>query len=260
MKRKMLIEADLSQAEARAVAYYCGDSGMKGLFKNKIDIHIDRALMLLEVQEKHYEYLDFKQMYIDGHPIAKQYRQGAKAVGVHATNYDVGPRTVVNSLRHHGIFLNTRQEKSLRANTHNRFPGIRLYQYGVQQALKTSRILKTAKGMKRYFFSKLDDNTFRRAYAFLPQCTVAEITNDAIVDMEPKIRALDGFVLLQVHDSVLVEVPERNVQEAYEIIISSMTQSIEVYPFYGDADVMTIPVDVKWGTHWGELREWTSGS
>jgi hypothetical protein len=39
-----------------------------------------------------------------------------------------------------------------------------------------------------------------------------------------------------------------------------MTQSIEVYPFYGDADIMTIPVDVKVGAHWGELREWTSGS
>ena len=256
MKRKLLIEADLSQAEARAVAYYCGDSKMKGLFKNKIDIHIDRALMILSVLEKHYEYADFINMYKDGHPLAKQYRQAAKAVGVHATNYDVGPRTVVNSLRHHGVFLNTRQEKQMRADTHSRFPGIRLYQYGVQQALKTSRTLKTAKGMKRYFFSKLDDNTFRRAYAFLPQCTVAEITNDAIVKMEPMILALDGFVLLQVHDSVLVEVPEQNVQEAYEIIVSAMTQSIEVYPFYGDADVMTIPVDVSIGSHWGELKPW----
>ena len=259
-KRKLLLEADLSQAEARAVAYYCGDEGMKNLFKQKIDIHIDRATMILDVEEKHYEYKELKALYVDGNPLAKQYRQGAKAVGVHATNYDVGPRTTVNSLRHHGIFLNTQQEKTLRANTHSRFPGIRLYQYGVQQALKSSRILKTAKGMKRYFFSKLDDNTFRRAYAFLPQCTVAEITNDAIVFMEPLIRALDGFVLLQVHDSVLIEVPERNIQEAYEIIVSSMTQPIEVYPFYGDADLMTIPVDVKWGTHWGELKEWNTGS
>jgi DNA polymerase I-like protein with 3'-5' exonuclease and polymerase domains len=256
MKRKLLLEADLSQAEARAVAYYCGDEGMKNLFKQKIDIHIDRATMILDVEEKHYEYKELKALYQSGSSLAKQYRQGAKAVGVHATNYDVGPRTVVNSLRHHGIFLNTRQEKTLRANTHSRFPGIRLYQYGVQQALKSSRILKTAKGMKRYFFSKLDDNTFRRAYAFLPQCTVAEITNEAIVKMEPKILALDGFVLLQVHDSVLIEVPERNLQEAYEIVVSSMTQPIEVYPFYGDADLMTIPVDVKWGTHWGELKEW----
>lgn len=256
MKRKMLLELDLSQAEARAVAWYCGDEGMKNLFKKKIDIHLDRALMILDVMERHYEYSDFQSMYQKGSALAKQYRQAAKAVGVHATNYDVGPRTVVNSLRHHNVYLNTKQEKLLRANTHDRFPGIKLYQHGVQQALRSTRTLKTAKGMKRYFYSKLDDNTFRRAYAFLPQCTVAEITNDAIVEMEPLIRDLGGFVLLQVHDSVLLEAPESRFQEAYEIASKAMTQSIEIYPFFGDADVLTIPVDATYGTHWGELQPW----
>lgn len=256
-KRKLLLEADLSQAEARAVAYYCGDDGYKNLFKLGTDIHLDRALMILEVLEKHYDYDTFKEMYQSGDKLAKQFRQAAKAVGVHATNYDVGPRTVVNSLRHHGVYLSGRQESLLRTNTHDRFPGIRLYQSGVQQALRATRILKTAKGMKRYFYSKLDSNTFRRAYAFLPQCTVAEITNDGLVAMEQPIRELGGFVLMQVHDSVLIEIPERNVQEAYNIMVQAMTQPLEIYPFFGEADVMTIPVEVKWGTHWGELKEWT---
>lgn len=269
MKRKMLLEFDLSQAEAVAVAAYCGDPGMKQLFgpcfasnfidgklPEKIDCHLDRALMILDVMGEHYEYKEFKSMYVDGHPRPKQMRQAAKAVGVHATNYDVGPRTVITSLRHHDVFLSTKQEAELRHNTHQRFPGIKLYQSGVQQALRKNRILKTAKGMKRYFFSKLDSNTFRRAYAFLPQCTVAEITNDAIITMEPQIRELDGFVLLQVHDSVLVEVPERNVQTAYEIIRQAMIQPIEVYPFFGASDTMMIQVDAKIGTHWGELKEW----
>jgi len=257
-KRKLLLEADLSQAEARAVAWYCGDDGYKNLFKQGIDIHLDRALMILEVLEKFYDYETFRGMYQDNNKLAKQFRQGAKAVGVHATNYDVGPRTVISSLRHHGIYLNTRQEALLRANTHDRFPGIKLYQSGVQQALRATRTLKTAKGMKRYFYSKLDSNTFRRAYAFLPQCTVAEITNDGLVTMEQPIRDLGGFVLMQVHDSVLIEVPERHVQEAYDIMVKALTQPLEVYPFFGEADVMTIPVDVKVGTHWGELKEWKS--
>lgn len=259
-KRKLLLEADLSQAEARAVAYYCGDDSYKNLFKQGIDIHLDRALMILEVLEKFYDYETFKQMYSSGDKLAKQFRQAAKAVGVHATNYDVGPRTVVNSLRHHGVYLNTRQEALLRANTHDRFPGIKLYQSGVQQALRATRTLKTAKGMKRYFYSKLDSNTFRRAYAFLPQCTVAEITNDALVAMEPEIRELGGFVLMQIHDSILVEIPERHLQEAHDIMVTAMTQPVEIYPFFGESDIMTIPVDVKYGSHWGELKPWTSGS
>ncbi len=264
-KRKLLLEFDLSQAEAVAVAGYCGDPGMKKLFglcfasngvSEKIDCHLDRALMILDVMEEKYTYNEFKAMYVDSHPRAKQMRQAAKAVGVHATNYDVGPRTVITSLRHHDIFLSSKQEALLRHNTHLRFPGIKLYQTGVQQALRQNRILKTAKGMKRYFFSKLDSNTFRRAYAFLPQCTVAEITNDAIITMEPQIRELDGFVLLQVHDSVLVEIPERHLQQAHDIIYNAMVQPLEIFPFYGESDIMTIQVDAKWGTHWGELQSW----
>ena len=50
MKRKLLIEADLSQAEARAVAYYCGDEGMKNLFKQKIDIHVGRPIKMMLAQ------------------------------------------------------------------------------------------------------------------------------------------------------------------------------------------------------------------
>ncbi len=265
MKRKLLLEADLSQAEAIAVAAYCGDPGMKQLFgpcfksgegSKKIDCHLDRAVMLLDMLGKRYTYDTLLTMYQDNHPLAKQMRQAAKAVGVHATNYDIGPRTVVTSLRHHGVYLSTKQEVQLRENTHNRFPGIKLYQSGVQQALRANRTLRTVKGMKRHFFSKLDVNTFRRGYAFLPQCTVAEITNDGIIAMEERIRELGGFVLLQVHDSVLVEVPERNVQLAHDIIVECMTQPLEIYPFFGESDVMTIPVEVKFGTHWGELKPW----
>ncbi len=268
MKRKLLLEFDLSQAEAVAVAGYCGDPGMKKLFgpcfasnfkdgaPEKLDCHLDRALMILKVMDEHYTYKEFKSMYVDNHPRAKQMRQAAKAVGVHATNYDVGPRTVITSLRHHDVFLSTKQEAQLRHDTHQRFPGIKLYQSGVQRELNKTRILKTAKGMKRYFFSKLDASTYRRAYAFLPQCTVAEITNDAIIAIDEPIRALGGFVLLQVHDSILAEIPERHLQTAHDMIQKAMIQPLEIFPFFGEADVMTIQVDCKWGTHWGELQPW----
>lgn len=269
MKRKILLEFDLSQAEAVAVAAYCGDPGMKRLFgpcfasnckdgtPEKIDCHLDRALMILDVMGERYDYQQFKAMYIDSHPRAKQMRQAAKAVGVHATNYDVGPRTVITSLRHHDVFLTTAQEAQLRHNTHQRFPGIKMYQTGVQRELNKTRTLKTAKGMKRYFYSKLDANTYRRAYAFLPQCTVAEITNDAIVALDGPIRELDGFILLQVHDSILIEVPERNVQAAYDLVMKAMVQPLEVFPFFGASDVMTIQVDAKVGTHWGSgMQVW----
>jgi len=257
MKRKMLLEFDLSQAEARAVAYYCGDERMKNLFKGGTDCHIDRAVDILKVLRDPISYDNFVDMYTSGSEKAKKLRQAAKAVGVHATNYDVGPMTVITALRGHGIYFTRKQEQELRFGTHNKFPGIRIYQGGVQAALKKTRTLKTAKGMSRYFFSKLDDNTFRRAYAYLPQCTVAEITNDAIVIAEPQLLELDSFILAQVHDSILVEVPERNVQSAYDICKKALYQPLEIYPFFGQSDILIIPSDCKYGSHWGELKSWT---
>jgi DNA polymerase I len=248
VKRKLLIELDLSQAEARAVAYYCGDSGLKEGFKQKVDVHCQRAAMIFG-----YTYETFMERYKSGDPETKLLRQIAKVV-VHATNYDASARTINNTLKTNGVFKREGEVKRIISQIHEAFPGIRIYQSGVQQELRRTRVLKTAKGMKRYFYSKLDQNTFRRAYAFLPQCTVAEITNDGLVEMEPQINELGGFVLLQVHDSVLLEIPERHVQEAITIGTKALVQPIEVIPFFGQPDILTIPVDVKVGTHWGELK------
>lgn len=252
MKRKLLLEFDLSQAEARAVAYYCGDEGLKAGFQSGIDVHTQRAA---EMFGKTYDNLIDKVK--GGDPEAKTLRQVAK-VCVHATNYDVSARTMNVTLKSSGIYKKEKEVKDIMSSIHHAFPGIRIYQAGVQQALKKNRTLKTAKGMTRYFFSKLDDNTFRRAYAFLPQCTVAEITNDAIVAAEPQLLELNSFILTQVHDSILVEVPERHVQAAYEICKAALYQPLEIFPFFGQSDILIIPSECKVGTHWGELKEWTT--
>lgn len=250
MKRKMLVELDLSQAEARAVAYYCGDQDLKAGFQSGVDVHAQRAAMIFG-----FNYDNFLERYKSGDPEAKLLRQIAKIV-VHAVNYDASARAINNTLKTNGVYKRESEVKRLVSQIHETFPGIRTYQSGVQQELHRTRILKTAKGMKRYFFSKLDQNTYRRAYAFLPQCTVAEITNDGLVAMEPEIVALGGFVLLQVHDSVMYEIPERNLEESIKVATKAMTQPLEVIPFFGQPDTLTIPVETKVGSHWGELKPW----
>jgi DNA polymerase-1 len=250
MKRKTLLEFDLSQAEARAVAYYCGDSGLKAGFQAGIDCHTQRAAEMFN-----HKYDNLLDRITNNDKEAKLLRQLAK-VCVHATNYDVSARTMNITLKSSGVYKKESEVKIIMASIHLAFPGIKIYQSGVQQALRKTRTLKTAKGMSRYFFSKLDDNTFRRAYAFLPQCTVAEITNDAIVIAEPQLLELDSFILAQVHDSILVEVPEKHVQTAYDICKKALHQPLEIYPFFGQSDVLVIPSDAKVGTHWGELKPW----
>jgi len=246
----ILMEFDLSQAEARAVAWYCGDDGLKAGFKQEIDVHSQRAAMIFG-----YTYEDFHSIYKTGDKHYHDLRFLAKVI-VHAVNYDASARTVNNTLKTHGVYKKESEVKILVAQIHEAFPGIRQYQWAVQNQLKTNRILTTAKGMRRYFYSKLDNNTFRRAYAFLPQCTVAEITNDGIVESRHAIEALGGFILLQVHDSKLIEVPRKRMEEAYNVVVSALTKPLTVYPFFGEPDDLIIPVTCKVGSHWGELKKW----
>lgn len=244
------MEFDLSQAEARAVAWYCGDEGLKAGFKQEIDVHSQRAAMIFG-----YTYEAFHDTYKSGDPHFHDLRFLAKII-VHAVNYDASARTVNNTLKTHGVYKKESEVKVLVAQIHEAFPGIRQYQWAVQNQLKTNRTLTTAKGMRRYFYSKLDNNTFRRAYAFLPQCTVAEITNDAIVESQHPIEILGGFILLQVHDSILIEVPREQTEKSYNIVTSALMRPLIVYPFFGEADELIIPVECKIGSHWGELKEW----
>ena len=246
----ILMEFDLSQAEARAVAWYCGDEGLKAGFKQEIDVHSQRAAMIFG-----YTYEDFHNTYKSDDKHFHDLRFLAKII-VHAVNYDASARTVNSTLKTHGVYKKESEVKVLVAQIHEAFPGIRQYQWAVQNQLKTNRILTTAKGMRRYFYSKLDSNTFRRAYAFLPQCTVAEITNDGIVESRHPIEALGGFILLQVHDSILLEVPREHMTAAYNIITTALTKPLTVYPFFGEPDDLVIPVECKIGSHWGELKEW----
>ena len=251
----LLAEMDLSRAEAYIVAWLCGDEEMKDLFRRDVDIHVDRACMILKVLGQETSYESLLSAYKAGDRTAKRLRQAAKAVGVHATNYDVGPYTTIKSLRLHGISFSMAQESQFRANTHTRFPGIKTYQYGIQQQLQKTRTLTTPLGFRRYFFSKLDLNTFRRAYAHVPQATVGEIINRGIRIEEELIEKFETWIILQVHDSLLFEGPRDSLLEAVRHTAKVVSESFMVVPFMGQIDHLSIPVEVKMGTHWGELEK-----
>lgn len=254
----VLVELDLSQAEAREVAWYTGDEELKNLFKAGIDIHIDRAAMLTEVMSdlRTLSYEELKELYDKGDAWAKKMRKGGKGVGVHATNYKVGVMTTKKKLAACGINLNLAQIRQFEANTHKRFRGIIHYQQGVEESIRRTRTLTTALGGRRYFFSKIDDNTLRRAYANLPQRTTTERVNDAIVAIEadPKWAETRGEIILQTHDGLLLDIPKENWKKGALIGRFYMERPVTIYPFIGPPDDLSIPAEGKVGLNWGELK------
>jgi DNA polymerase I-like protein with 3'-5' exonuclease and polymerase domains/uracil-DNA glycosylase len=249
----MLIEADLSAAEARMVAWYAGDPGLKEAFIKGLDVHTHRSAMIHEVN-----YEDLLIRVQNEEPEAKRMRQCGK-VCVHAVGYDIGVRTLRKTLIIHGVQMRELEVKHLRRRIHARFPGILYYQQGVQQKLNKTRTLTTARGRRRYFFSKLDPNTYKRGYAYLPQATVGEVVNDGIVSLlkNEEFIYFKAAILLQVHDSLLIEVPEEFAIPCLHLVKDALETPTLITPFHGLADVLTVPVDLKLGTNWGALEKIT---
>jgi DNA polymerase I-like protein with 3'-5' exonuclease and polymerase domains len=136
------------------------------------------------------------------------------------------------------------------------FPRLRVWHMTTKGKLQKSRVLVTPFGRKRIFFNNWGDQMLKEGLAFVPQSTVADIVNQGIIKLH---KAWDGDggrqMLLQVHDSVLVQVKPELVHETVKEIRDALTYPLEI-----NGRVMTIPVDFKLGHNWSEMEKYNHES
>lgn len=105
-------------------------------------------------------------------------------------------------------------------------------------------------GRVRFFY----DGRGPAAVDFWPQSSVADILWCVLKPVAVAARELGGRFTLTVHDSILVQVPERNVPEMVRRMNEIMTR-----PFNCIAPNFRIPVEFevgKPGASWGEVKEY----
>ncbi len=102
------------------------------------------------------------------------------------------------------------------------YPGIPAWHRKIQSILKGNlvdegfepRVLINPYGRRRVFYDELDDDTFREAYNFIPQSTVADNINDGITktyfDEAEELR--DYEFLIQCHDESVGQFPINNLK------------------------------------------------
>ena len=76
---------------------------------------------------------------------------------------------------------------------------------------------------------------------------VAEIVRVAFSRLFPAIQDLGGNMLLQVHDSIIFEIPDENL----EIALPTIKFIMEDFDFTPRAGV-----DIEFGKSWGSFRKW----
>jgi DNA polymerase I-like protein with 3'-5' exonuclease and polymerase domains/uracil-DNA glycosylase len=126
-------------------------------------------------------------------------------------------------------------------------PEIRKWQEDIKKQVSSRRFVQNVFGYRTYFFDRIEGTVFNQAVAWIPQSTVACLINRAYVKIDDELPDVD--VLLQVHDSLVGQVPSHNAEQHLDAIVKCSEIPL---PY---AEPLIIPVGIASSSKsWGDCR------
>ena len=226
---KVIVNADLSQAEARIVAYLAGETRMQRLFESGGDVHTKNACNIFGVtQDK----------------VKKSQRQIAKAL-VHGANYGIG------HVRFSKIVGQPEgRARELLNQYHSLYPCLQLWHAKIRDQIGKTRTLTTPFGRKRMFFGRWSEDLVREAIAYVPQSTVGDLLNLGIIRCWNALPP-EWDMLMQNHDSVVVQLPK----DTPDMHIWKFFKHYFEIPIEVNGTRCMVPMDIQIGKNWGEMED-----
>ena len=229
----VLMSADYSQIELRVLAHVAGVDALKNAFRSGIDIH---ALTASQVFELPLEGMD---------PMV---RRSAKAINF-GIIYGISPFGLARQ-----IGVPQAEAKGYIEAYFARYPGIRDYMERTKKTAHAEGFVTTLFGRKCRLPGINDRNPARRAFSERAainapiQGAAADIIKRAMIPMQAALEAkgLGARMLLQVHDELVFEVPEAEVDETGTVISKVMEGAAHL-------DV-PLTVDIGSGRSWADAH------
>ena len=236
------IAADYSQIELRVLAYITKDPSLVRAFREGQDIHAATAAQLFGVPIEQ---------------VDKNQRRIAKSV-VFGVIYGMSAFGLAQRTE-----LSRTDAQSLIDGLFARFPGIRSYINETLERGQASGYVSTIFGRRREIHD-LQTKGPRRAAAEREavnapiQGTAADIMKIAMVKLARAIdeRDLRTRILLQVHDELILEAPNDEVEIAKDLVRAVMEHAYELKWSDEDSVAQQVPlgVDVETGPNWEEMK------
>lgn len=227
---QVLVSADYSQFELRIAAYLCGDQNLIDQFNKDIDVHTATAA---EVYGRETE------------DVTKNMRRAAKAVNF-GIMYGQGPHGLVQTTGMSYAEAKTFIDKYFEVR-----PKLKDYIKSVQDQARNQGYVETLFGRRRPTPDVHSSNfvvreAAMRAAVNMPfQGTAADIMKMAMIAVDKKLAGTDCKILLQIHDSILVECPKSLADKTAKILKDTMENVVKLPVHF--------TVDTAIGDNWGEL-------
>ena len=244
---RIFVEADLSQAEDRIVKVLTASLLSYGSRRDELlwraraqphenDEHKRAAMAIFGIPQ---DRVDARQRYF-----GKRARHGA--------NYDMHGRRFSDELLKEDVVITPEEgERMIQAVIDRDTPEVRGWHMEIRKRLMRDRQLSNDWGRELDFtYDRLDDETYRRGYAFIPQSSVPAILNQyGFRPLWEAIRAgaIDAAINQNGHDSLLISA-DPNVDTVWTLI-HFLRQSLERSRTYWGV-ALTIPVEFKVGLNW----------
>ena len=228
-----IFSADYSQIELRIMAHLSQDKGLIEAFNNKEDIHTKTASSVYGISPE---------------DVLPELRRTAKVINF-GIMYGAGPFRIGQEL---GIPRN--EAMTIIEAYFNQYTGIKNYFDKTINFAKEHKYVSTLLGRRRPVWEIDSDNRIRREAAVrmainMPiQGTAAEMIKLAMIDIQQELESkkLESMMVLQIHDELVFEFPENELEPLKNLIVSKMENALS----------LSVPllVDCGWGKSWYEAH------
>jgi DNA polymerase-1 len=229
----IIFAADYSQIELRVLADIAGDEKLIQAFKDDLDIHTKTAMEVFHV---------------DKDEVTSNMRRQAKAV-----NFGI-----VYGISDYGLSQNlgiSRKEAGLFIERYlNSYPGVKEYMDDIVHSTKQKGYVSTLMQRRRYIPEITSRNFNLRSFAERTamntpiQGSAADIIKKAMIDMDAALKkhGLKTRMLLQVHDELIFEAPQDEVEILKKLVPDVMEHALELK--------VPLKVDYAYGPTWFDAK------
>jgi DNA polymerase-1 len=228
-----LLAGDYSQIDLRALAHLSQDESLLTAFRRDEDIHAATAAQVFSV---------------DASKVTPDMRRVAKTVnfGVIYGMSDYGLEQATE--------LSREESAQFIAAYFEKYPGVKQYLESTKKQARETGYVQTLLGRRRFIPEVNSSNrqvreaAERMAINMPVQGTSADIIKVAMIDLDQEMqkRRLKSKLLLQVHDELIFEVPEDELEEMRQLVPEIMSTALKL--------CIPLKVDIKTGNNWGEIE------